>query len=113
MNDEAANKLISLMTMCRKAGKLLLGFDSVKEAAQQNLVHCVLLASDCASKTEKEIRYYCNGISCEKLPFPMQDMTAYFTKRTAVFGVTDSGFARAIRKTFAAEACDEQSLTDI
>lgn len=113
MNDAAANKLISLMTMCRKTGKLLLGFDSVKEAAQQKHLQCVLLASDCATKTEKEIRYYCSGIPCEKLPFSMQDMTAYFTKRTAVFGIVDGGFANAMLKVFAANACDEQSMTDI
>lgn len=113
MNDVAANKLISSLTMCRRAGKLLLGFDAVKEAVQQDHVYCVLLASDCAPKTEKEIRYYCSGIPCEKLPFSMQDMTAYFTKRTAVFGVADGGFAKAMLKTFAADACDEQSMTDI
>ncbi len=106
MNDAAVSKLVSSMTMCRRAGKLLLGFDAVKEAAQQKRVHCVLLASDCAPKTEKEIRYFCSEIPCEKLPFSMQDMTAYFTKRTAVFGVADAGFAAAMLKTFAADACD-------
>ncbi len=113
MNDAAASKLISSMTMCRKAGKLLLGFDPVKEAAQKDHVYCVLLASDCAPKTEKEIRYYCSGIPCEKLPFSMQDMIAYFTKRTAVFGVVDSGFAAAMMRMLSADACDEQSMTDI
>ncbi len=106
MNETAANKLIASMTMCRKAGRLLLGFDAVKEAALLNRVHFVLLASDCAPKTEKEIRYHCSNIPCEKLPFSMQDMTPYFTKRTAVFGVADAGFAASMLKHFSADACD-------
>ncbi|MBP0988342.1 MAG: 50S ribosomal protein L7ae, partial [Oscillospiraceae bacterium] len=57
MPDAAENRLTASLTMCRKAGKLLLGFDAVKEAAQQGNVRLFLLSSDASAKTEKEIRY--------------------------------------------------------
>lgn len=107
MPDAAENKLLSAMTMCRRAGRLVLGFDAVKEAAQQKRLHCVLLAADCAARTEKEIRFYCGQQPCRKLPFSMEEMTAYFTKRTAVFGVADEGFARSMLRCFADTACDD------
>ena len=53
MPDAAENRLTASLTMCRKAGKLLLGFDAVKEAAQQGNVKLFLLASDASAKTEK------------------------------------------------------------
>lgn len=110
MNEADCRKLLSSMTMCRRAGRLLLGFDPVKEAALQKRVHCVLLASDCAPKTEKEIRYHCSGLPCRKLPFSMEDLTVYFTKRTAVFGVADAGFAASMLRCFGDDACDETKL---
>ena len=57
MPDAAENRLTASLTMCRKAGKLLLGFDAVKEAAKQGSVKLFLLSADASAKTEKEIRF--------------------------------------------------------
>ena len=93
MPDAAENRLTASLTMCRKAGKLLLGFDAVKEAAQQGKVKLFLLADDASEKTEKEIRYYAGALPVRKLPFDMEALKPYFRKRTAVFGVCEDGFA--------------------
>lgn len=79
--------------MCRKAGKLLLGFDAVKDALQQKQVRCVLLAEDVSPKTEKEIRYFAGTIPIRKLPLQMDTLKQFFRKRTAVFGICEDGFA--------------------
>jgi len=93
MPDAAENRLTASLTMCRKAGKLLLGFDAVKEAAQQGNVQLFLLASDASAKTEKEIRFFAGALPVRKLPFDMDSLKCYFRKRTAVFGVCEDGFA--------------------
>ncbi len=93
MPDAAENRLTASLTMCRRAGKLLLGFDAVKDAAAQGSVRLVLLAADASAKTEKEIRYYAGEIPMRKLPFDMETLRLYFRKRTAVFGVCEDGFA--------------------
>ena len=93
MPDAAENRLTASLTMCRKAGKLLLGFDAVTEAAKQGGVKLFLLASDVSEKTEKEVRYFAGTLPVRKLPFDMDTLKCYFRKRTAVFGVCVDGFA--------------------
>ena len=96
MPQQNEQALISLLTICRKAGKLLLGFDAVKEAAQQGNVRLFLLASDASAKTEKEIRFFAGTLPVRKLPFDMDTLKLFFRKRTAVFGVCEDGFAAKI-----------------
>ncbi|MBR4199657.1 MAG: 50S ribosomal protein L7ae [Oscillospiraceae bacterium] len=93
MPDAAENRLTASLTMCRKAGRLLLGFDAVKDAVQQGSVMLILLAADASAKTEKEIRFYAGKLPVRKLPLDMDTLKLYFRKRTAVFGVCEEGFA--------------------
>lgn len=93
MPDAAENRLTASLTMCRKAGQLLLGFDAVKEAAKQGNVRLFLLSADASEKTEKEIRFFAGTLPVRKLPFDMETLKYYFRKRTAVFGVCEDGFA--------------------
>ena len=93
MPDAAENRLTASLTMCRKAGKLLLGFDAVKEANQLGNVKLILLADDASQKTVKEIRFFAGDTPVRVLPFDMETLKLYFRKRTAVFGVCEDGFA--------------------
>lgn len=93
MPDAAENRLTAVLTVCRKAGKLLLGFDSVKEAIPAGTVRCILLSADASPKTEKEIRFYAGAVPVRKLPLDMDTLKLYFRKRTAVYGVCEDGFA--------------------
>lgn len=91
-------RLTGVLTMCRKAGKLLLGFDAVKEAAVRGQIACVLLAADVSPKTEKEVHFFAGEIPVRTLPYAMDALKAFFRKRTAVYGVCDAGFAGALQK---------------
>ncbi len=93
MPDAAENRLTASLTMCRKAGRLLLGFDAVREAAAQGSVKLILLAADASAKTEKETRFFAGEIPVRKLLLDMDTLKLYFRKRTAVFGVCEEGFA--------------------
>ncbi len=93
MAEVLPQRVISLLTICRRAGKLLLGFDAVKDAAARGQVMCILLAADISPKTEKEICFCCREVPIRKLDLTMDALAMYFRKRTAVFGVCDSGFS--------------------
>ena len=51
-------KLFGLLTICRKAGRMTMGFDSVKESILTDKAKAVFLASDISAKTEKEVRFF-------------------------------------------------------
>lgn len=110
MPDAAQNKLLSLLTIARKAGKLLLGFDAVCEGAAAGTVCCILLAQDCAARTEKEIRFKCRNAPVRKLGLSMETMQMYFRRRTAVLGVCGAGFAEKCLSLLPAEPEDRAAL---
>jgi ribosomal protein L7Ae-like RNA K-turn-binding protein len=47
------NKLINILTICRKAGGITTGFDPVKEETLDGKISVILLASDISEKSEK------------------------------------------------------------
>ena len=96
MPDTAQSRVLSLMTICRRAGKLLLGFDAGCEGTAARQVSCILLAQDCAPRTEKEIRFHCPETPVRRLAENMDVLQMYFRKRTAVFGVCGEGFAKKL-----------------
>lgn len=89
------NKFINLLTICRKAGKLITGFDASKDAAVKCKAKCILLSSDVSAKTKKEISFTAekNNLPVITIPADMSDLAAVFHKKTAVMAVCDDGFA--------------------
>ena len=55
---ESREKLLNMLSLCRKAGKLSMGFDSAKEALVRKASRLCLLAADCSPKTAKEVRFF-------------------------------------------------------
>ena len=97
------NRIIQLLTMCRRAGKLLLGFDAVKDANTAGKITFVLLSQDASPKTEKEIRFYCKDVPIRRVSMTMDALAMFFRKRTAVLGVCDAGFSAKLSQLLPAE----------
>lgn len=91
---------IGLVTMCRKAGKLVMGMDMVKEACNTNTAKAVFTASDFSEKSLKEVKYVCykNGIKLYALGMTMDEIGEGLGKRTGVIAMTDGGFAKSCKK---------------
>lgn len=89
-------KLIDLLTVCRKAGRMVMGFDAAKEAVLDGKASSVLLAEDISPKTEKEIRFFADkgNIPAAKTGCTQNDFYIGIGKKVGVIAVCDDGFSK-------------------
>lgn len=95
-------KIFDLLTICRKAGRMTMGFDSVKESIITGKAKTVLLASDISAKTEKEVRFFADKNSTEVITVPVTIAEIEFGtgRKAGVIGICDEGFAKKINELF-------------
>lgn len=92
------NKLASMLSLTKKAGKLVLGFDVAKEAVEKKNAGLVLLAKDLSPKSRKEIVLVCekSGARTKDLPFTMEELWFLVGKRAGILAVADEGLAKKL-----------------
>ena len=97
MSEKSKSGLIS---MCRKAGKLVMGMDMVKDACAVGTAKAVFVANDLSAKSQKEVRYTCARYSVKlyALGMTMDEIADGIGKRTGVLAMTDAGFAKSCIK---------------
>ena len=93
------DKLLSLMGLCRRAGKLGVGHDAVFDAVRKGRAKAVILTSDASPRHEKELEAASFPGRIVKAGFTMEQAGLAVGKRSCVFSVDDEGFATAIEKT--------------
>ena len=57
------NKLLFALSLCRKAGALVTGFDPVKESVMTGKADLVLCAADAAERTLRHAQEFCEGLT--------------------------------------------------
>lgn len=95
------NNVLSNLGMCRRAGKLVLGFDAVCSLFSKNKLNVVVfLTSDASKKTIKEIKYHAskNDVEVVMLPVTKSDICQTLNKSFAVLAVIDMNMANMIKK---------------
>lgn len=92
------DKLIGLLGMCRRAGRLTMGFDAVVALCKEPNT-LLLLADDASPRTVKELRFRADGAPLYRLPLSKEEAARALGshKPVACLAVTDDGFSRAIR----------------
>lgn len=97
-------KLTGILSICRKAGKLVLGFAPVKEALPGGRVSGVITASDISPKSYKEVQFYCQKYHVPVCPAPlsMDALAGAVGRKAAVAAILDAGFYDRIT-----QLCDE------
>lgn len=90
-----SEKWISLLTICRKAGKLIMGFDPAMEEAKAGRARCVFITADASEKTRKEVRFFCerNGVPMAETAVTMEEIQRAVGRKAGVLAVCDAGFA--------------------
>ncbi len=98
MAGDANERLLAMIGMSKRAGKLTAGFDTVTEGVRMGTINQVFYASDVSAKTVKELEYICNqeNATVTALPVTMDEIKRITAKRSGVFAITDAGLRRKI-----------------
>ena len=92
------NKLLSLLGLMRRAGKLSLGFDAAAESVEAGNSCLILTTADISPKTLKELNYKINNktdvlaLNCHQ-----EDMQRAIGKAVKIISINDKGFAQKAR----------------
>lgn len=89
-------KWLNLLTICRKAGKLVMGFDPAKEEIIAGRAEGIFIAEDASSKTKKEIVFFCTkqNVQVREVELKMEDIANAVGRKAGVLAVCDKGFAK-------------------
>ena len=95
------NKLLSLLGLMRRAGKLSLGFDAAADSAESGNSCLILTTADISPKTLKELNYKINNktdvIALNCLNCNQDDMQHAIGKAVKIISINDKGFAQKAR----------------
>ena len=93
------DKTLQLLSLVRKANKLITGEEFVTDAIRKNKVFLVFLASDAGVNTTKKIndktKYYNIPLISS---YTSLELSNAIGKKRMVIGITDQGFATSIKK---------------
>lgn len=94
------NKITSLLGLCRRAGKLVMGHDPVIKAVNENKACLVLFARDYSENSKKEIDRICKdrGVALTMLPFTKDDLSVCVGHYCGAVAVTDRGFSDKLKE---------------
>ena len=86
--------------MCRRAGKLVLGMDEVKNACRSKKAMGVIVAKDLSERSLGEIAYTCatEGVKLYRTDCTMDDIGYALGKVYGIIAVTDAGFMKSMAK---------------
>ena len=89
-------KLLRFFGMCKKAGKLVAGFDAVCAALQKGQIVSVFIAQNLSPNTFSKISQKCDEfhVPFNIIPANMEEIELFLGRKTGILGVMDEGFAK-------------------
>lgn len=104
---------LSLLGLCRKAGKLSLGHDACKLALNGGKAVMCVICSDASERLNDEISGIAKakGVGIYDVKYSMTDIKQALSFKAAVFTVDDEGFAKLlVAKLNENQSGEERSL---
>ena len=102
------NKLLSLLGLMRRAGKLSLGFDAAADSVNDGTSCLILTTADISPKTLKELNYKINNkTDIIALACNQDDMRKAIGKPVKIISINDHGFAQKVRLLMEADNGEE------
>ena len=107
---KADEKLLATLGLCKKAGKLVVGFDAVAQAMQAGEAKLLALARDLSPKSAKEIIRIAEkyGIEHVRLGVAMEDIKRFVGKQAGILAITDQGLSRSVASKIDARQHEEE-----
>ena len=92
--------LLSFLGICKKSGKLSLGFESCIDALKKKKSHLILITRDLSENTKKKFRNMCTYYEVPLYFFGEKETLGHAMGKEfrASLAVLDEGFAKAIGK---------------
>lgn len=92
--------IVFALSLCRKAGALVMGFDAVKDSVFNGSAQLVLCAGDLSEGTRRRAGYFCEaqGVPLHTLAETQAALAHICKKPTGVFAVTDPELAKLCKK---------------
>lgn len=92
------DKLLSMLGLARRAGKLQAGYDLSVETIRAGKAVLAMAASDISEKTYKNLVFEAQrkGVPALRLQAAMEELSVACGVKAGVVTLTDSGFAKAI-----------------
>ena len=92
-------KLLPLLGLARRAGKLSLGFDAAADSMRSGKCRLLLLASDLSERTKRSAMRISGDSQVRTivLNIPMETLGAAVGKLTGIVAVNDKGFAEKMK----------------
>ncbi len=92
---EARQQMADALSLCRKAGKLVMGFDAAVEAVMKGKSDYLLLAQDISPKTAERLNLAVDGLAqVHPMPLRQEALLGVSRKPVAIYAVADAGLAR-------------------
>lgn len=90
-----ADRVLSLLGLARRAGKVTLGFDAVCSSVGKNESRLILTADDVSDGTMRKLRNRLREqeITIHGMPYGMKEINAAIGKPVRIISINDSGFA--------------------
>lgn len=92
------NKILSLMGLCRRAGRMTIGNDSVIDSINRRTARLVIIADDVSERTKKGIVRAAaeNNVKVISINENKDEISDAVGKFCAVLSIEDSGFAKKL-----------------
>lgn len=88
------NKIMFALSLAKKSGKLIYGFDPVKQAVADKTAKLVCVTADTSEKTLKRVNQFCQGIiDVQTVSLTQFEVSQITNKLTGVFAVVDDNIA--------------------
>lgn len=94
------SKVLGLIGLCTKAGKVCFGRDACIDLIQKNKIRLVVVAVDASDRTKKDIKYICDNNNT-KICFygTIENLSKAIGKSNkAIIGIKEENFAKQIEK---------------
>ena len=99
MTEENVRKMLSLLGLARRAGRLAVGFSAVEQEVRGTRKVLVVAASDMGAAQKSKVNRFENlaGLIDDALTSE-QMADAFGRNKLAIIGVSDPGFVKGIKK---------------
>lgn len=100
--DVKTKKVMGLLHIARKAGKLKLGFDACERSMFAGISKLVIVATDISDKTRQRLDNLTEDTNIRKVEFGTKDLygTEFNIRNVAIISIEDKNFAKGVIRLF-------------